>query len=269
MAMNKRRTRTPIAVTRHKKTSTVTLHDRTTTPKGRAETFTGSLDTVVLTPDAQQRLLQEVKLGTHSAQVSGRQHHVVIDLTPRGTGNVDLVQVRTIANTERAKEALAKVRAEAHRAIAQALDVIRGHTHEEVEHPDSLDTALAEARTRGARRVAEILADPEMLSADAFGQYIGVSREAVRLKYLRREVLGLTGAKRGIRYPKWQLTDADQPLPGLPELFQALGGDPWTVYRFLLQHHPELDRETALSALKHGEWKRVLAAAENASHAFA
>jgi hypothetical protein len=30
-------------------------------------------------------------------------------------------------------------------------------------------------------------------------------------------------------------------LPELPKLFDLLGGDSWTVYRFLIQHHPELE----------------------------
>ena len=40
-----------------------------------------------------------------------------------------------------------------------------GHAN---EHRSALDRALADARRRGALRVAEILAGPEMLSADAF-----------------------------------------------------------------------------------------------------
>jgi hypothetical protein len=43
-----------------------------------------------------------------------------------------------------------------------------------------------------------------MLSASAFAKFIGVSREAVRAKHQRREVLGLKGAKRGLRFPKWR-----------------------------------------------------------------
>jgi hypothetical protein len=64
------------------------------------------------------------------------------------------------------------------------------------ESPD-LDAALAEARERGVSRAVEILSGREMLSAAELAEFIGVSREAVRAKYLRREVLGLQGAKRG------------------------------------------------------------------------
>jgi nucleoid DNA-binding protein len=133
---------------------------------------------------------------------------------------------------------------------------------------DDLDAALSEARERGVSRAVEILFGPEMLSAADFGKFIGISREAVRTKHQRNEVLGLQGAKRGLRYPKWQVTTDGALLPELPRLFEALGGESWTVYRFLTQHHPELEGDTALSALQRGKVEKVLAAAENTAGAF-
>ena len=106
-----------------------------------------------------------------------------------------------------------------------------------------------------------------MLSGSAFAKFIGVSREAVRTKHQRHEVLGLKGAKRGLRFPKWQVTSDGGLLPDLPRLFDLLGGDSWTVYRFLTQHHPELDGDTALSTLQRGNVSQVLAAAENTAGA--
>jgi hypothetical protein len=47
-----------------------------------------------------------------------------------------------------------------------------------------------------------------------------------------------------------------------------LGGDSWTLYRFLTQYHPELDGDTALSTLLRGKVEKVLAAAENTAGAF-
>jgi hypothetical protein len=133
---------------------------------------------------------------------------------------------------------------------------------------DDLDTALTEARAMGVSRAVEILSQRDMLSAADFGKFIGVSREAVRTKYQRNEVLGLQGAKRGLRYPKWQVTSDGGLLPELPRLFEVLGGESWTVYRFLTQHHPELEGDTALSALRRGKVEKVLAAAENTAGAF-
>jgi hypothetical protein len=100
-----------------------------------------------------------------------------------------------------------------------------------------------------------------MLSAAEFAKFSSVSREAVLGKHQRGEVLDLRGAKRGLRFPKWQVTPNGKLLPDLPQLFDLLGGDSWTVYRFLTQHHPELEGDTALSALQRGKVSRVLAAA--------
>ena len=128
--------------------------------------------------------------------------------------------------------------------------------------PSELETALAEARDRGRGLAAEILSRPEMLSSDAFARRIGVTRETVRQKLARHEVLGLSGAKRGMRFPAWQIMDDGRLLPRLPELFARLG-QPWTVYRFLVQqHHPDLGGRTGLAALVDGDTEAVLAAAE-------
>jgi hypothetical protein len=107
-----------------------------------------------------------------------------------------------------------------------------------------------------------------MLPASEFAKFIGVSREAVRAKHQRREVLGLRGAKRGLRFPRWQVSSDGGLLPELPRFFDLLGGDSWTVYRFLNQHHSELEGDIALSALQRGKVSQVLAAAENTAGAF-
>lgn len=107
-----------------------------------------------------------------------------------------------------------------------------------------------------------------MLSSDEFAKLIGVTREAVRLKRKKNEVLGLEGAKRGVKYPRWQVTSDGRLLPELPALFEKLGGDPWSVYRFLRQHHPEVGEMTALDALKRGQVTKVLNAADNAGMNF-
>lgn len=80
--------------------------------------------------------------------------------------------------------------------------------------------------------------------------------------------LGLKGAKRGLRFPKWQVSSDGGLLPELSRLFDPLRGDSSTVYRFLIQHHPELDNDTALSALQRDKVHQVLAAAENTAGAF-
>lgn len=134
--------------------------------------------------------------------------------------------------------------------------------------PDELDAALGEASARGARLAAKILDGPDMLSSADFAKLIRVSSEAVRLKRDKHEILGLEGAKRGIRFPEWQITSNGGVLPELPRVFDLLGGNAWTVYRFLVQRHPELKGATAANALKAGHVAEVLVAAENAGQDF-
>jgi hypothetical protein len=110
-----------------------------------------------------------------------------------------------------------------------------------------------------------LLADPEMLNTAGIADLLGMSEEGVRLKRKCHEILGLESAKRGIRYPAWQVLEGRQLLPALPRLFAILGDDPWRLFRFLQQHRGELGGDRALDALRHGKVNGVLAAAENAA----
>jgi hypothetical protein len=130
---------------------------------------------------------------------------------------------------------------------------------------DELEAALREARERGEARAAELLAAPEMLGADDFAKLIGATRETVRKKLKRREILGLQGAKRGVRYPAWQVTRDGGLLPSLPTLFELLGDSPWAVFRFLTQSSPAFGGEAPKDQLRSGKVAEVLDLAE--SHA--
>jgi hypothetical protein len=132
-----------------------------------------------------------------------------------------------------------------------------------------LDRALVEARHRGQRRIAEILAGPEMLSADAFAERLGTTRATVTAWRHKNQVLGLEGATRGFRFPQWQVGEDGRPFRVIPELFDRLGGDAWTVYRFLVQRHPELGGITAKEALRQGRAGEVVETAEGVARAFA
>lgn len=129
--------------------------------------------------------------------------------------------------------------------------------------PDAeLDAALAEARERGRKRVAEIVAGEDMLSADAFAKLLGTSRVTVNAKRQSGQVLGIDGAKRGFRFPVWQLDKNGRPFGALPALHAMLGNSAWAVYRFLASRHGALDGRTGLRALQQGDDASVLAAAE-------
>ncbi len=130
--------------------------------------------------------------------------------------------------------------------------------------PDALDLALEVAKVRGAERIAEILKGADMMSADEFAEEIGATRETVNRKRKRHEVLGLEGAKRGVRFPRWQLGRNGELIDRLPQLFDVLGDKPWAVYRFLVQHHGELDGSTGLDVMRAGRVEEAIAAAKAA-----
>jgi hypothetical protein len=132
-----------------------------------------------------------------------------------------------------------------------------------------LEAALAAARERGRIRVADILSGDDMLSAEAFAELLGTTRMTVNTKRQRRQVLALEGAKRGFRFPAWQVGSNGKPFAVIPDLFDRLGGDAWAVYRFLVQHHPELDGLTGREALRRGKSEEVVEVAESVARTFA
>jgi hypothetical protein len=126
-----------------------------------------------------------------------------------------------------------------------------------------LDSALEAARERGRLRSAEILDQSDMLTAEAFAGRLGVSRMTVNARRQKRELLGLDGAKRGFRFPAWQVDEHGKAFDVLPKLFDLLGNNPWTVYRFLTQRHAALEGVLAKDALRQGKATLVLQAAES------
>ena len=114
--------------------------------------------------------------------------------------------------------------------------------------PDDAQAALRLAYARGADAAAELLSGPDMLSSDTIAERLGLSREAVHQKRRRGELLGVEGAKRGVRFPAWQLGSDGLPLRSMKDLHAALG-EPWAVFRFLRQRHPELGMRTGLEAV--------------------
>lgn len=137
---------------------------------------------------------------------------------------------------------------------------------EDVEEPGpELKTALSAARERGRLRAAEILSSEEMVNAEAFARLLGTTRATINAKRQSGQVLGLNGAKRGYRFPTWQLDSDGRPFDALPELFDRLGQSPWAVYRFLTSPHSELEGRTGLQALQLGRASSALAVAESIS----
>ena len=137
----------------------------------------------------------------------------------------------------------------------------------EREPDPDLQAALGAARTRGRLRAADILADNDMLSADDFAKMLGTTRVTVNAKRQNGQVLGLDGAKRGFRFPIWQLDGDGKPFVELVTLHERLGG-PWAVYRFLVQPHGELSGLSGREALERGKGRAAVKAAESVGRAF-
>lgn len=133
---------------------------------------------------------------------------------------------------------------------------------EEAGEPSpELRRALEAARERGRLRAAEILSGEDMLSAEDFAKLLGTTRVTVNTKRQNGQLLGLDGARRGFRFPVWQLNREGKPYPELASLRERLGG-PWALYRFLVQSHDALGGLTGREALEQGRSKAVLVAAE-------
>jgi hypothetical protein len=118
------------------------------------------------------------------------------------------------------------------------------------------------ARMRGALRRAEILSDPEMLSAEAAGREIGISRQAIDKRRRNGALLALPAGK-DYRYPAWQFAGGAA-LPGLKDVLRTLGDiGPWTTYRFFTSPSFTLGGRTPADTLKSkAALGRVLQAAE-------
>lgn len=139
---------------------------------------------------------------------------------------------------------------------------------EEVAELDpELPAALAATRERGRLLAAEIFRSEDMLSAEEFAKMLGTSRVTVNTKRQAGQVLGLDGAKRGFKFPAWQLDNDGKPYAELSLLHDRLGG-PWAVYRFLVRTHGELDGRTGREALARGEIDAVRSAAESVGRDF-
>src|SRR6185312_345463 len=241
--VSRRRSAQRAAARGGKSTLTMTLMTGrgVTQPKGTLRvTFKASPKAVKMMagrPGRMKSLLQRYWEAFAKSSEEGRQVSFRVDVDPSGSTKVTPVE-----------KALAENRTT---AVAES------------EEPSSeLENALAAARDRGRIRAAEILASEDMLSAEAFAELLGTTRMTVNTKRQNGQLLGLDGAKRGFRFPVWQLNREGKPYPELQVLQERLGGS-WAVFRFLVQPHGELDGLTGREALEHGKSKAVLAAAES------
>jgi excisionase family DNA binding protein len=126
---------------------------------------------------------------------------------------------------------------------------------------DPTEIKLHEARLRGLKRIIELrkAAEPMMETGEVC-ELLGVSRETIRKKVDRRQMIALP--KGGDRvFPAFQFKDGAI-LEGLPEVLGALDTESvFTVLSFLLSRNPDLDNRTALELLQAGDINPVLSEA--------
>jgi hypothetical protein len=134
---------------------------------------------------------------------------------------------------------------------------------EEVEiKAEGAEQELQAARVRGLERMAALrkAAEPVLESGEV-GKLLGVSRETIRKKVDRHQLLALP--KGGDRvFPAFQFADGDV-LPGVAEVLAALDtASVFVALSFFLSQHPAFDGRTAIQLLQAGEKDAVVAEAK-------
>jgi hypothetical protein len=120
---------------------------------------------------------------------------------------------------------------------------------------------LHKARLRGLERMAQLrkAAEPVLETGNVCA-LLGVSRETIRKKVDRRQLLALP--KGGDRvFPAFQFRDGDV-LSGTAEVLSALDTEsPFVALSFLLSKNPDWDDRSACDLLQSGNVAAVVAAA--------
>jgi hypothetical protein len=143
----------------------------------------------------------------------------------------------------------------------------RGHPHEVIDPraAEHRTVALERAFKRAELSKTELLLSEEMLSGEALGRLLGLSRATIDNRRVEGKLLALEfGAKRGFRYPRWQCELFDERgtrahFEAVLAVLKSVGA--WSRYRFFTQGVPALAGRTPLEALKAGEGDGVIAAA--------
>jgi hypothetical protein len=120
-----------------------------------------------------------------------------------------------------------------HRLTVQDITANRDvDSHGPDMHPD-VSKAVGLAKARGIETAARILDQDNMLSGEAIGERMGMSRQAVDKARKTGKLLAIEGSKRGFRYPDWQLDQRGFRRSGLIEVLDLVG-DGWDAYRFFM-----------------------------------
>jgi len=124
---------------------------------------------------------------------------------------------------------------------------------------DKTEQRLHKARLRGLSRLAELrkAAEPSLETAAVCG-LLGVSRETVRKKVERNQLLALPKGESDRVFPAFQFQDGTV-VPGVREVLEQLNTDsPFVALSFFLSRSPVFGDNSAIDALKAGLVDEVL-----------
>ena len=127
---------------------------------------------------------------------------------------------------------------------------------------DKTEQRLHKARLRGLTRLAELrkAAEPSLETA-AVCELLGVSRETVRKKVERKQILALPKGESDRVFPAFQFQDGAV-APGVREVLEHLNTDsPFVALSFFLSRSPSFGNKSVIDALKAGMLDEVLAEA--------
>lgn len=114
------------------------------------------------------------------------------------------------------------------------------------------------ARERGAIIADDIMIRADMVTGDELAAKFNMSRQMINMRFRNGQLLALSTAKRGRRYPTLQFDCNGRLLPGIAQVIAHFNGDSWGAWRFLSATHIELESRTAFEALKGGKVDEVM-----------
>lgn len=120
---------------------------------------------------------------------------------------------------------------------------------------------IAQAIEDGLRFKSDTLSQLDMLSSADGAAQAGITRQALDDRRKNRTALGLSGNRRGYKYPAWQFEDLV--FESVGDIMAALASrDEWGCYLFFIQPEPMLGGQTPLATLRLGRRADVLRVAK-------
>lgn len=112
--------------------------------------------------------------------------------------------------------------------------------------------------------VGELLRQPDMLPSQEFADRIALTRQQLNAWRKQGKVLAIEGAKRGFRYPAWQVAEDGRILDGIPQIIAEFGGQHVAAYRFLSTPLEILGGKAPWMLLRDGQRQRIVDLAKGA-----